>query len=143
PNMKRSRQRSRSCARKAPSGERMTQGLEILSAGRLRKLREKLLGGEHGGLWRGTLTLLAGSGAGRIIAVLSMPVLTRLYGPEDFGVLALFTALTGMLVPVATLRYVLALPLPRKDGVAINLLALNLGLLSGFSLTVAVFLGIF
>lgn len=58
-----------------------------------------------------------------------MPLLTRLYGPDDFGLMAVFTALVLMITPVLTLNYVLALPLPRRDGTAMNLMALSLLLL--------------
>lgn len=76
-------------------------------------------------------TLALGSGAGRLISIATIPVVTRIYGPEDFGVLSVFTAVVLILAPLATLRYVLALPLPRHDGLAMNLLALVLCLLVG------------
>jgi O-antigen/teichoic acid export membrane protein len=78
-------------------------------------------------------TLALGSGIGRIIGIASIPVLTRLYSPEDFGVLAVFTALVAILAPLVTLRYALALPLPRHDGVAMNMLALSTGLMLGLT----------
>lgn len=79
------------------------------------------------------VTLALGSGIGRIIGIASIPVLTRLYSPADFGVLAVFTALVAILAPLVTLRYALALPLPRHDGVAMNLLVLSTGLMLGLS----------
>lgn len=85
-------------------------------------------------------TLALGSGIGRVIGLAAVPVLTRLYTPEDFGVLAVFTALVAILAPLVTLRYVLALPLPRHDGVAINLLVVSTCLMLGLSGFVAVVL---
>ncbi|WP_158569153.1 lipopolysaccharide biosynthesis protein [Pseudotabrizicola alkalilacus] len=82
-------------------------------------------------------TLALGSGIGRVIGIVAIPVLTRIYTPEDFGVLAVFTALVAILAPLVTLRYVLALPLPRQDGVAMNLLALSTGLMLGLSALIA------
>ena len=76
-------------------------------------------------------TLALGSGAGRLISIATIPIVTRIYGPEDFGVLSVFTAVVLILAPLATLRYVLALPLPRHDGLAMNLLALTACLLVG------------
>ena len=74
-------------------------------------------------------TLALGSGLARVIGFVSIPILTRLYTPEDFGVMAVFVALVAILAPLLTLRYVLALPLPRHDGLAMNLMALSAGLM--------------
>jgi len=103
-------------------------------------VRLKLRGGSaSGGVFRGMLTLALGSGIGKLIGVAAIPVLTRLYTPEDFGVLTVFSALVAILVPLVTLQYVLALPLPRHNGVAINLLSLSFLLILGLTsvLTVA------
>jgi O-antigen/teichoic acid export membrane protein len=85
-------------------------------------------------------TLVFGSGIGRVIGMAATPILTRLYSPEDFGVLAVFTAIVAILAPIVTLRYVLALPLPRHDGVAMNLLAVSMGLILTLSALIALVL---
>jgi O-antigen/teichoic acid export membrane protein len=69
-------------------------------------------------------SLLAGATAisrGLVAAV--SPILTRLYTAEDFGVLAVFTAILSICVAAVALRYDLAIPLPEKDQDAANLLA--------------------
>lgn len=96
--------------------------------------------GASSGVFRGMATLALGSGIARLIGLVAIPVLTRLYTPEDFGILAVFTALVAILAPLVTLRYVLALPLPRHDGVAMNLLALSLVLMLGLSAAMALVL---
>lgn len=106
------------------------------------RLSARLFGGASGGVFRGMLTLALGSGAGRAIGIAAIPVLTRLYTPEDFGVLAVFTALVAILAPLVTLRYALALPLPRHDGVAMNLLVLSVVLMLGLSAGIAALLWI-
>lgn len=103
----------------------------------------RLFGGASGGVFRGMATLVLGSGIGRVIGLASMPILTRLYAPEDFGLLAVFTALVAILAPLVTLRYVLALPLPRHDGTAMNLMVLSLALLAGSSGLIALLLWAF
>lgn len=92
----------------------------------IRKIYSSLFGGSSSLVFRGMAILSLGSGLARGIGVGSIPLLTRLYSPEDFGVLAVFTAIVSLLAPILTLRYVLAMPLPRHDGVAINLMALSL-----------------
>lgn len=93
---------------------------------RLAQFRQRLLpADESGNVFRGMFTLALGSGIGRAIGVLSIPILTRIYTPDDYGVLSVFTALVFMLVPVLTLRYVIAVPLPKQEGTAMNLMVLS------------------
>jgi O-antigen/teichoic acid export membrane protein len=69
-------------------------------------------------------TLVGGTTFAQIIALLAAPVLTRLYGPEDFGVWALFLSITGIIGIISCLRYEHSIMLPESDEDAINLLAL-------------------
>jgi len=59
--------------------------------------------------------LASGTALGQAIIFLCSPLLTRLYTPTDFGILAVFTALTGILGGIACLRYELAIPLCEKE----------------------------
>lgn len=88
------------------------------------------------------LTLAVGSGTGRLIAICAIPLLTRIYTPSDYGVLAVFASFVNILVPAFTLRYEIALPLPRQDGLAINILLLCSAIMCAFGIiaTVALFL---
>lgn len=70
------------------------------------------------------LLMATGAGASRIVGIASIPILTRIYEPADFGVLSVFMALVFLLNPVVTLRYMLALPLPRSERLAFGLLVL-------------------
>ncbi len=71
------------------------------------------------------VTLLAGGTAlGQAIALVASPILTRLYSPEDFGILAVYSALLGIIIVVATLRFDLAIPHPKSDLEALHLLLL-------------------
>ncbi|MBZ4646318.1 MAG: O-antigen flippase Wzx [Clostridia bacterium] len=72
------------------------------------------------------LTLAGGTTFAQIVTILAAPILTRLYGPEDFGVWALFISITGIIGVVACLRYELSIMLPDSDEDAINLLALSI-----------------
>jgi O-antigen/teichoic acid export membrane protein len=96
---------------------------------KMKWLKDCAFSGQAGAVFRGMATLAAGNVAARVIGIAAIPVLTRLYSPEDFGALAVFTSLISVLAPIITLRYVLAVPLPRRDGMAINLLALSSGLM--------------
>lgn len=72
-----------------------------------------------------------------MILILFSPILTRLYTPADFGVLAVFTSLLGILGVVASLRYELAIPLPQTDQEAANVTLLSLVLVLGMALLTA------
>lgn len=66
---------------------------------------------------------LAGSTAfSQILGVIAMPFITRIYGPDSFGVAALFSSLIGILTVVVCLRYDLAILLPRETDLAVNVL---------------------
>ena len=76
---------------------------------------------------RGVIVLTSGSAASQILIVLASPLLTRLYKPNDFGVLALFSALLGVVSVASCLRYELAIPMARNSIAAFNTIALALG----------------
>lgn len=51
------------------------------------------------------LALISGNGLAQLIALLSLPLLTRVYSPEDFGLYALIVSVTTLLNSVICLRY--------------------------------------
>ncbi len=63
---------------------------------------------------RNILTLMTGSTIAQAIPIAISPILTRLYTPEDFGVLALFTSLVTIFSVISTGRYEFAIMLPKK-----------------------------
>lgn len=80
-------------------------------------------------VFQNMLVLAAGFGIGKIIGLISMPIVTRLYSPEDMGVLSVFVAITTLIVPLGTLLYTVALPLPKNDVLAMNLAVATIGML--------------
>jgi O-antigen/teichoic acid export membrane protein len=80
--------------------------------------------------------LAGGTALGQAITVLVAPLLTRLYTPEDFGVLAVYTSTLGILSVIASWRYELAIPLSERDEDAANLLVLSIGIVALMSLLV-------
>jgi lipopolysaccharide exporter len=71
------------------------------------------------------LTLAGGTTFAQIITILSVPVLTRLYGPQDFGVWTLYISITSIISVIACLRYEYSIMLPESDEEAVNLLGLS------------------
>jgi len=61
----------------------------------------------------------SGSALAQLVTALGTPVLTRLYAPEAYAEWAIFSSITAVFAGVATMRYELAMVLPReKDVVA-------------------------
>ena len=75
---------------------------------------------------RSVSVLAGGTAAGQLIVIAASPILTRLYTPEDFGLLAVYAAILGLLSVVASLRYQLAIPLPESDKEAASIAVLSL-----------------
>ena len=56
-----------------------------------------------------------GIAAGQAIALAFMPFLTRLYGPESFGIAAAFAAIVKIITPISTMGYANAIVMPESD----------------------------
>jgi O-antigen/teichoic acid export membrane protein len=75
---------------------------------------------------RDTGTLAAGIVAAQAISLIVAPALTRRYTPDEFGYLAVFSALVGAVAVVACFAYEPAIVLPANDENAVAVLALSL-----------------
>jgi O-antigen/teichoic acid export membrane protein len=69
--------------------------------------------------------LIGGTGLGAVISALVLPILTRLYTPADFGLLAVFNGLVVTISVAACLRFDVAIPIPEDDSEAVNVLGLS------------------
>src|SRR5699024_3469679 len=74
------------------------------------------------------------------ITVLLSPVITRLYGPEAFGVLGTFNSITKIIIPVAALTYPIAIVLPKNDKDAKKIIKLSLYLAMTISIITIIIL---
>jgi O-antigen/teichoic acid export membrane protein len=92
---------------------------------------------------RNVLTLITGTTIAQAIPVAISPILTRIYTPEDFGVFALFVAITAMFGSIVSGRYELSIMLPKKDEDAINIFALGFIITSFISLVLLVIVLLF
>ncbi|MEM7727812.1 MAG: oligosaccharide flippase family protein [Pseudomonadota bacterium] len=86
----------------------------------------------------GILTL--GTLFSQVVVVAALPLLTRLYGPDDFDLLAVYAALIGIFSVAACLRYNIAVPLPETDEDGFRLLVLACG--SALTVFVALSIGV-
>lgn len=81
--------------------------------------------------------LVGGTAGAQLLMVLASPLLTRLYTPDDFGLLAVYAGLLGVLAVIASLRYELAIPLPESDQDAASVVILSLVAVLGVTLLAA------
>lgn len=75
------------------------------------------------------LLVSAGTGLAQLLNVLVSPIITRIYTPEDYGILTVYMALLGMLTIVSSLKYESAIAIADDDEKAINILALSIFIL--------------
>jgi len=78
------------------------------------------------------LKLAGGTAGGQVITVAAAPILTRLYGPESFGVLATFASILVLLNVMSSLNDKLAIAVPVDDDEAVALAWLCFGLVAIF-----------
>ena len=88
----------------------------------IKKLKAKL---DKSEFIKNLLTLMTGAGIAVLIPILSSPILTRIYSPKDFGVLAIFTTMVAIGTILATLKYESAIMLPKSKKDALNLSVLS------------------
>lgn len=89
---------------------------------------------------RSIAVLAGGTAMAQLITLAALPILTRLYSPEDFAVLAVFTSLAGILSVIGCARLEMAIPIPERDQDSAALLVLALLLSAVFSLLLFVVL---
>jgi O-antigen/teichoic acid export membrane protein len=90
------------------------------------------------------VTIVAGgTGMAQIIVMAFSPIITRLYGPEAFGILGVFTASSAILITIGSLTYQIAIVLPKKDDDAKAIVVLSLIIAAIFSSVLAIVLILF
>jgi O-antigen/teichoic acid export membrane protein len=89
------------------------------------------------------VTLIGGTGLAQAMPILASPILSRLYTAKDFGLFALFLAISSVLATLASGRYELAIVLPARDsdGAKLTIAAIYLSVVVALALLVTVLLG--
>ncbi len=85
---------------------------------------------------KGAFTLSFGTIVGQSLVILSSPLLTRLYTPDDFGSLGVLLSISAFFVLISALRYELAILLPANGILSYALIKLSLFLVFIVSVTV-------
>jgi lipopolysaccharide exporter len=104
------------------------------------KARLKSISGDK----KSVLALVGGTTLAQALNFLFSPIQTRLFSPEVFGELSVFTSITGIVGIIICLRYELAIVLPKDDDEGFALLKLSwlfAAIIAGISLIVFGFWG--
>ncbi|UAX00106.1 oligosaccharide flippase family protein [Halopseudomonas nanhaiensis] len=104
------------------------------------RLRGQIQNTLRSSLLRNIATVVSGTAGAQALTLAFMPVITRIYGPENYGVLGVFMGLAMMLIPVAALCYPTSIVLPRRDSDALKLVKLSLLMATFVSSLLAIFL---
>lgn len=75
---------------------------------------------------KNVLTIAKGTAAGQLILFLASPILSRIYTPEEYGVLAIYTLLISTLSILSTLKLELAMQTEEKDTRSIFIVKISL-----------------
>ena len=67
---------------------------------------------------RNVAVVATGTAGAQAISIAFAPIITRLYGPEAFGLLGIFMAAVAVITPIAALSYPIAIVLPKEDSAA-------------------------
>lgn len=87
----------------------------------------------HSKFVKDIFTLLTGTTIAQALPIILMPVVSRLYSPDDFAILAFFLSSVAILSSGISLKYELSIILPKKNEDASYLLLLSISLSIIFS----------
>ncbi len=83
---------------------------------------------------RNFMTLFSSSAFAQGISLLLAPVLSRIFTPDDFGLVALYLGILSVLSVLSTAKYEQAIMLPRKNSDAVHIFRLVVVISLAFSL---------
>lgn len=95
----------------------------------LAKLRSLL----QGQFVRAVGILVGGTVIAQAILAVALPIATRLYSPDQFSTLAVFTGIVSILSVATCLRYDIAVPLPEREADAVAMVLLANAIAATFS----------
>lgn len=70
---------------------------------------------------RHVLALMTGTAMAQLVTFAAMPLISRLYSPSEYGVFAAYSSVVAIIAAVGTLKYDMAIMLPRDEQVAMTL----------------------
>jgi O-antigen/teichoic acid export membrane protein len=94
----------------------------------------------RGAFGQNVLRLFAANAAAQLLTFAAYPILTRIYAPDQLGILSVVMFAMMILTPASTLRYEIALPLCRSNTEAASVMALCFAMVAITTVLIAVVL---
>ncbi|CAM4431581.1 lipopolysaccharide biosynthesis protein [Paenibacillus phoenicis] len=89
---------------------------------------------KNDGFLKNVAVLASGTVVSQVIVMATLPVLTRLYSPTEYGTYSMYLSIIGILLMVISFSYENAITLPEDDRTASNVLSLSLRICIGVSI---------
>lgn len=94
----------------------------------------------QGGFFKAVSVLVGGTAFAQLIGFICLPILTRIYTPEDYSVLGVYIAIVSIFSVVSCLRFEIAIPIAKSDFSAKKLLILSI--YTNFLISICLFITI-
>lgn len=106
----------------------------------IEKLNSKL--NAQGGFLKAVSVLVGGTAFAQLLTVISLPIITRLYTPEQFSVFAIYVSMLGILGVICCLRFEIAIPIPedKQEAISLSVLAIVSNIIFSILLCLVIFL---
>lgn len=91
---------------------------------------------------RNVMILASGTAGAQALGMAFSPIITRMYGPEAYGMMGTFTSMANIVIPIAALSYPIAIVLPKDNRDAKGIIRLSFLItiiLSSISLIILLF----
>ncbi|WP_101842478.1 lipopolysaccharide biosynthesis protein [Halobacillus sp. Marseille-P3879] len=89
-------------------------------------MKEKLMNIFKKKFVKNVMVIATGTAMAQAITFLLLPLVTRLYGPDAYGLMSSFIAIVAILTPIAALTLPLAIVLPKEEREAISIIRVSL-----------------
>lgn len=97
----------------------------------------------HNEFFKSVVVLTSGTVFAQLFAFAISPILTRIYSPEEMGDMNMYLRAISFISALATARYELSLPLPKKDEHAYLLYRLSFQIARNLLFACAIFAGVY
>jgi len=89
---------------------------------------------------RNVIIVATGTAGAQAITIVFAPIITRLYGPEAFGLYGIFMSVVAVFTTITTLSYPIAIVLPKEDSDAMGIMLLSVYLSSSIVVFISLIL---
>lgn len=98
---------------------------------------------EKSSLGKSIMLIAGGTAFAQALGIIFSPIITRVYPPDQYGILNAYTAVLGLLAISASFDYQKAIPIAEDEDKAINLLVLSICLLLFSTLVIIIMVALF